>query len=262
VIPVKKDEFIYRAIESVPEDVEIVVGLSNSPEEFINSLIKKYGSRIKLAYSSKDGMPVALNLAVEHASNESIIVLDSDCYIPSISTIEAYDSYLQEYNFVRGITLMERNSYWSRIAAKGTEAMNKRFSIKPRLFGPSIAFRKTAYQSYGGYDEKMVYGSCDHEFCLRIEKNKEIVGFAEKAAILHKPLTLKVDFKSHYGYGLGMRYIDAKFKFNYGLGICLNKLHPVELFNKLTSRGLISVLRSLILGAVMIYGYLRYKSVK
>lgn len=262
VIPVKKDELIHRAIQSVPEGVEIVVGLSNSPEEFINSLREKYGPAIRLAYSNKDGMPVALNKAVEHATHESIIVLDSDCYIPSATTLETYARYLQEYKFVRGITLMERDSYWSRVAAKGTEAMNRRFAEKARLFGPSIAFSKSAYQAYGGYDEALVYGSCDHEFCLRIEENNERVGFAEEAVIIHKPLSFRVDFKSHYGYGLGMRYIDIKFGFRYGLGICLKKVHPAELMKKLVSRGGVSLLRSVFLGVVMLYGYFRYESVQ
>lgn len=262
VIPVKEDALIHRAIASVPADVEIVVGLSNSPPEFIAELTQRYQGRLTLAYVDLNGMAAALNIGVAIAKNDNIVVLDSDCFLHSPATLTAYIEELEAYNFVRGITRMERSSFWSHLAAKGTEAMNDKFGITPRLFGPSIAFSRKRYLHYGGYDEAMSSGSCDHEFTLRLEQNNEPIGFAPEAIIYHKPLNFTTDVRSHYGYGLGMHYIDIKHRFRYGKGICTAKLHPRELWKKLRSRGPLSPVRSVLLGVVMLLGYANYQHPK
>jgi hypothetical protein len=259
VIPVRVDQLIYRAIESIPSGAEIIVGFSASPGWFMGGLKERYGERLIYVEANGTGMPVALNVAVQKSTNEKIIVLDSDCYVRSDETITAYLRGLDHAPFVRGVTLVEKNGFWSKIASKGTENLNSKFENNPRLFGPSIAFKKSSFLKYDGYDLKMINGSCDHEFSLRIEKNKERIDFARQAVIIHKPLTFRTDIKSHLGYGKGMAYIDWKHTGNYGLHICLERLYPATLLNKLYSRGLFSVFRSVLLGMIMLSGYLNFK---
>ncbi len=259
VIPVRDDVLIHRAIRSVPAGAEIVVGLSDAPQSFVAALAAEYGDRIKLAPVGTKGMAAGINIAVLHATHENIIVLDSDCIIGSEETIPAYLEALETADFVRGITLVERKDYWSKIAAKGTESLNEKFRKKTRFFGPSIAFKRSSFLKYGGYDTNMVHGSCDHEFSLRIEKGNEPIRFVSNAVIIHKPLAFKTDTSSHFGYGLGMRYMDKKYKNLYGLGICLERINPVVLCAKLYKRGLVSVFRSVLLGIIMLAGYASFK---
>lgn len=259
VIPVRVDPLIDRAIESIPGGAEIIVGFSASPDWFIAGLKERYGERLIYVEARGTGMPAALNVAVQNATNEKIIVLDSDCYLRSDETITAYLSGLDQAPFIRGVTLMEKNGFWSKIASKGTESLNTKFENNPRLFGPSIAFNKSSFLRYGGYDLNMINGSCDHEFSLRIEKNKERIDFAPQAVIIHKPLTFKTDIISHLGYGKGMAYIDWKHTGNYGLHICLERLYPATLLDKLYGRGGFSVFRSILLGIIMLFGYRNFK---
>ncbi len=259
VIPVRVDPLIYRAIASIPGDAEIVVGFSASPGWFVDEVKERYGERLVYAETGGAGMSAALNVAVKRATNEKIVVLDSDCYLASDETIAAYLRVLDQAPFVRGVTFVERNGFWSRIAAKGTESLNSKFETRPRLFGPSIAFKKSSFLAYGGYDLNMINGSCDHEFSLRIERNGERIDFVSQAVVIHKPLTFRTDIKSHRGYGKGMAYIDWKHTGNYGLHICLERLYPSTLLHKLYRRGLFSVFRSVLLGMIMLSGYLNFK---
>lgn len=256
MIPVRYDPLIHRAIASIADEAEIVIGLSDPYPGFKELLIDKYGDAINIACSEQKGMAAAMNVAVNISSYEDIIILDSDCIIGSDETIPAYLSALKHCNFVRGVTKMERKGYWSKVAAKGTESLNVVFKKTPRLFGPSIAFKKSAYLKFGGYDQNMMSGSCDHEFSLRIEKAGETILFADKALIIHKPLSFKVDILSHYGYGIGMRYIDGKHSGQYGLYVCVSRLFPGTIIKKIAQRGITSGLRSILLGIVLTTGYI------
>jgi len=201
-------------------------------------------------------MAAGVNAGARAASNEKVVILDSDCRLLP-GALEAYSRSLDAHAFVRGATLVEREGPWSRMAALGTERLNRVFASAPRFFGPSIAFRKGDFLALGGYDELMLHGSCDHEFALRLEREGREVVFESEARVVHQPITFKIDTRSHIGYGRGMRYIDAKYGGRYGLSYCLRRLSPRELYIRAVERGALSVLRSLLLGGLMLWGYSR-----
>jgi len=201
-------------------------------------------------------MAAGVNLGARAASHQKIVILDSDCYLLP-NAVAAYSKALDKHPFVRGITIVERDSFWSRVAALGTERLNRVFQSNPRFFGPSIAFLKSDFLDFGGYDERMLKGSCDHEFALQLEKANIPIHFSCDAGVVHQPLSFRIDTRSHIGYGHGMCYIDRKFGGWYGLLYCLKRLAPRELRTRAVERGAMSVLRSVLLGSLMLWGYLR-----
>jgi hypothetical protein len=203
--------------------------------------------------SNRAGMSAGVNLGVLHASCEYIVVLDSDCVLEN-GALDAYESALARSAFVRGQTFVERAGGWSNFAALGAEEMNRRFATKARLMGPSIAFRRQDFQAHGGYDENCG-ASCDHEFALRLEHAGVTTTFVPGARLRHQPITFRIDTSAHRAYGRGMAFIDRKHGGRYGLGICLDRLRPATLRRKLVERGPLSVLRSLLLGVLMLIGY-------
>ncbi len=257
VVPVRADPLLARAVASVPVDAELIIAMTAPPPEAV-ALARGlgHGRRLRVELSPTPGMSAGVNLGTRLASHEKIVILDSDCVLQP-GSLEAYSEALDRHAFVRGQTLVERRGYWSRKAALGTERLNRVFRESPRLFGPSIAFRKADFLALGGYDEAMVYGSCDHEFALRLEQKGLKVGFCEGAVLVHQPISFKIDTRSHLGYGRGMAYIDRLYGGSYGLDYCRKRLAPRELWIRAVERGPMSVLRSLILGSLMLKGYRR-----
>lgn len=257
VIPVRDDPLLARAVASTPVDVEVIVAMTAPPPAAVDqarSLAK--GRKLRIEITATPGMSAGVNLGTRLASNGKIVILDSDCALQP-GSLEAYSAALEDHAFVRGVTLVERKGYWSRLAALGTERLNRVFRDSPRLFGPSIAFRKEDFLALGGYDEAMVYGSCDHEFALRLERKGLEVGFCEGAILVHQPITFRIDTRSHLGYGRGMAYIDRLHGGSYGLEYCRKRLAPKELWIRAVERGPMSVVRALILGSLMLRGYRR-----
>jgi glycosyltransferase involved in cell wall biosynthesis len=256
VIPVRNDPLLPRAIESTPAEAEVIVAMTAPPPGAADAVRRAMpGRNLRIVISEVPGMSAGVNLGARSAGNEKVVILDSDCRLLP-GALEAYSKALDVCAFVRGVTMVERSGFWSRIAALGTESLNKVFEREARLFGPSIAFRKTDFLALGGYDESMLHGSCDQEFALRVERRGIAVRYEPGAVVLHRPLTFRIDARSHLGYGRGQRQIDGKLGGRSGLRYCLVRLDPRELLRKAAERGGMSVVRSLLLGVLMLLGYL------
>jgi GT2 family glycosyltransferase len=257
VTPVCDDPELIHALRSVPVNVEYIVVLTCAPER-VKKIAKDFRRehRPDMIVREVDivGMSAGVNFGVELANCEKIAVLDSDCTL-TIDTLRAYSRALESTDFVRGVTKVHRKDFWSSFSGLGQEELNRVFSKKARLIGPSIAFRKKTFLKLGGYDLE-IGGSCDHEFVLRVEDAGYVTAFEPEAIVWHTAITLKIDVRSHLGYGKSMRSIDIKRGGLYGLGICLDRWAPGTIWRKLTQRGPASLLRTLLLGKVMIVGYI------
>jgi glycosyltransferase involved in cell wall biosynthesis len=257
VIPVRSDPRLAKAIASTPADVDVIVAFTDPPPSFVETLATLAENRnLRWAISPRRGMAAGVNLGTELALHDKVVILDSDCVLEK-GALGAYSRALECHAFVRGVTLVERDGFWSRLSALGTERLNRVFQDQPRLFGPAIAFRKNEFLTRGGYDVNMVRGSCDHEFAYRLEREATPVHFEREAVVVHQPITFRIDTRSHVGYGHGSRYMDEKFGGWYGLRYCLNRFSLRGLFRRAVERGGLSVLRALLLGVLMLWGYLR-----
>lgn|GEM_PF-6979314 len=255
VTPVRDDPRLVNALCSVPADVELVVAMTRPSERTrrVACRFEKNRPNVKVCETNEVGMAAGVNLGVRAASHEKMVILDSDCTLTA-RTLEVYAAALNEAEFVRGKTFVRRSGGWSRFAGLGQEELNLVFARCARLIGPSIAFRKSAFLGLGGYDERSG-ASCDHEFVLRMEERGIRTHFAPEAVVWHQPITFKIDCCSHIGYGRSMRYIDVKRGSLYGLRVCLLRWYPQTLALKLVRRGPLSVIRSILMGAAMLYGY-------
>lgn len=259
VIPVRDDPLVKLAVESAPEGMPIIIALTR-PSTALRATVKRLADgrpEVTVLETDTIGMSAGVNLGISACPVEKIIILDSDCRL-AVGSAEAFSKALDSADFVRGTVLVDQTTPWSKVAWHGQAELNRKAGDKARLIGPGIAVRRTAYLKLGGYDEQIM-GSCDHEFALRVEAAGIDTIYAPGAQVHHQALTLRIDCRAHLGYGAGMRMIDAKLGGRYGLGICTLRLKPATLIRKARERGPMSLIRSLLLGVLMVYGYVRDK---
>lgn len=259
VIPVRDDPLVELAVASVPDDMPIIIALTR-PSAELRAAAKRLAERRNNAVvveTDTVGMSAGVNLGVAECLVEKIVILDSDCRLAP-GAAEAFSQALDTADFVRGTVMVDQTTFWSKIAWHGQAELNRKAGNTARLIGPGIAVRRGPFLRLGGYDEQIM-GSCDHEFALRVEDAAIVTVYAPQARVHHQALTLRIDCRAHLGYGAGMRMIDAKRGGRYGLGICTLRLKPSTLVRKARERGPMSVVRSLLLGVLMIGGYIRDK---
>ena len=255
VVPVRNDPLVQKALHSVPQDVDIVVSM-NDPSEEVRSIVSEFAvacPNVMVVETPKVGMAAAVNLGVSSARRGKIVMLDSDCELGK-GALPAYSRALDRSAFVRGRTEVTAGRGWSSFSGLGQATLNRAFVQRPRLIGPSIAFRRSAFLGLGGYDEESG-ASCDHEFVLRMEDCGIIPAFEPEAVIRHQPITFRIDCRAHLGYGRSMTYIDLKRGGRYGLSVCLLRFRSSVLWTKFRQRGLSSVFRSIVMGSLLLLGY-------
>ena len=76
VIPVKDDIKITECINSIDEDVEIVVAM-NDPSDEIIDIVKKLG--VKSVHLPEANLSKAYNAGIEAATYDKVLLMDSDC---------------------------------------------------------------------------------------------------------------------------------------------------------------------------------------
>ena len=256
VTPVRDDPELIHAMRSVPRGVQYIVALTRPPEA-VRRLVREFcreRPETIVVESELAGMSAGVNIGTRTATNEKIVILDSDCTLEP-AALAAYSRALDQAEFVRGVTHPRADGWWATCARLGQEELNRVYAARgARLIGPSIAFRKSAFEALGGYD-LAIGGSCDHEFALRVEDAGYATAFDPSAVVHHTAITLRIDVRSHFGYGRGMRAIDLKRGGRYGLGVCVDRIDPRTLAHKLVTRGPLSVVRSVLLGVTMLLGY-------
>jgi glycosyltransferase involved in cell wall biosynthesis len=200
IIADSNDLRVKKCIESVDENVEILVSL-NAPTKELENLIEKLG--VKTCYTPEKGLANALNNGIANANYDKVLIIDSDCTFEKGSIKYLYDG-LKDSLMVRGIQIFDSDSLASKIIAN---ARNFHANPIPHLEGvirayKPLAFRKEIKPMLGGYyydrDLKL---SEDYEMDMRRQRAGISIGYYPNAVVHHCPLSARNDLRSAFRYG-------------------------------------------------------------
>jgi GT2 family glycosyltransferase len=201
IIADSNDLRIKKCVESIDEDVEVIVSL-NSPTRELVDLVNKLN--VKTCLLPQKGLAVALNNGIQQASNEKILIIDSDCVFEKGTIKKLYDA-LDSYPMVRGVQLTKYNGFISKIISKSRE-FHGNTNPKPnfdeiKAFKP-LAYRKLIIPFLGGsmYVPKLKLSE-DFEMNERRKKAGIELLFLSDAIIYHDSIKIKDDLKSAFKYG-------------------------------------------------------------
>lgn len=209
VIPVSSDKKIGRCIDSIDEDVEIVVVLNNNPTTEVMDIIRKSG-RCKSMIVNEKGCNLAriFNKGIESATYSKVMLMNSDCTFQSGLIKKAYEQ-LDVYDVVKARVVFDHKNYRQRLVSQCRYLFHHVFQEGKKLFGPGLSFRKDIACGIGGYffDENMGWGE-DGELSKRIHSSflkvlilSENIYHCEEGA----SHDLKVTFKIGKGNGIKER---------------------------------------------------------
>lgn len=197
IIPVSRDRRIFKCIESIDVNVEIIVVLNGDYDRYIEQELKKLNN-IKFYYLEEFNFSKIYNVGIAGAKYENIFFMDSDCVFKKGALLELYRN-LKNYSIVKGRVLFSYNNFIQKIIAKAREFTT---SDIPNLFIPGAIFKKEVFRAVGLFNENIKFAS-DAEMSNRITKAKISWLFVPTANIVHAPLTIKKDLKSALRYGIG-----------------------------------------------------------
>ncbi|MHA1829434.1 MAG: glycosyltransferase [Candidatus Heimdallarchaeaceae archaeon] len=199
VIPCADDVRIKSCIESIDENVEILVVLNGATKKVVN-IVKKFGVR-KVVLRERN-LAKALNVGIKKAKNSKVILIDSDCTFQKGAIRKAFVG-LDKNLIVKGRVIFRSNSFFSKIIAKTRDYS---YYDSPKPYNPFLCIRKGIVGKIGGYyfDER-IFWTEDADLNQRIKKAGIKVEYVYSAIAYHPPLTLSYDLRSAFRYGIGKR---------------------------------------------------------
>lgn len=194
------DNRVFNCIESIDEDVEVIVSLSDNQK--LETELKNKG--IKYCLSPRKNLSMTSNIGFELASHEKIIITDSDTVFESGCIKKIYES-LDNYKVACvGIKFLSDPSIpFSNIVAQSRDYVNS----LPLFFTPGIALKKDVLSEIGGFlfDDNVPY-AVDANLDYRLKKSGLPVAWLNNEAyICHAPETIKHDLKAAFRIGMGCK---------------------------------------------------------
>ncbi|MDR2943905.1 MAG: glycosyltransferase [Methanosarcinales archaeon] len=198
VIRCAEDYRVFRCIESIDENADIIVSTSANPE-FEKELMKR---GIKYCLSPRKNLSKTSNIGFKHAVYDKVIITDSDTIFKS-GCIQKMFVALDDYKMVKVRLSFQKSSKipFSNIVAKSRDYVNS----KELAFTPGLAVRKDIVCDIGGFlfNEDVPF-AVDADLDYRVKKRNVPVCFLKKAVILHDAESVKHDLKAARRIGKGV----------------------------------------------------------
>ena len=200
IIRCRDDNRVFNCIESIDEDVEVIVSLSDNPK--LERELKNKG--IKYCLSPLKNLSMTSNMGFELASHEKIIITDSDTVFESDCIKKLYEA-LDNYKVAcAGIKfLSDPYILFSNIVAEARDYVNS----LPLFFTPGIALKKDVLSEIGGFlfDDNVHY-AVDANLDYRVKKaGLPVAWMINDVYICHAPESIKHDLKAAFRIGMGCR---------------------------------------------------------
>ena len=202
VICVSDDVRIENTLESIKDICEVVVVL-NKPSDEVKNIVNKYKNNscyeLNVIEIPEKNLSKARNVGTIFAKYDKVVFIDSDCIVVE-GSLQKYNKLLDEFLLVDGKVKYRDDNFQSKIISKVRE-----YGIPGYALCPSMGLNKKILEFSNGYffDEDIKWVE-DTELNDRV-KNKIKIGTINEVTCIHDNLTFKLDLKSGYKYGTGVK---------------------------------------------------------
>lgn len=231
IVPTKNEEsVIQRCLDGIlnidypREKLQVIVVDGNSTDrtlEICSEFQQKYPDTIKvISEEEKHGKPAALNLATSYATNDIVVVFDSDSvpqrdvlqkatgYFadPKIDALQGKTTSINEKANVLTRLIAQEEKAWYQMLLTGREKMQ----LFVPLNGTCQFIRRQLLVEFGGWDENSL--TEDVELAVRlVEKNRHIKYAEDVCSEQETPMVLRSLFKQRVRWYRG--YMETALKY-------------------------------------------------
>lgn len=221
IITVYDDVRIKECIESIDDDVEILVVLDDATKE-VKEIVNKFDDVRKIEIFERN-LGLSREIAIRKSKYNKILLMDSDCVFEGDCIKKAYKA-LDKYKVVKCKVVFLYRDYIGKIISKVRDYINY---DEVKAFAPGLALKKSILEDVGGYYfDGDIHWVEDSELNNRINDAGIEMKFLPEAKIYHSSLTLKQDLRSAFRYGCGKR-IGVKKGIMEGIGSFFPKIFDV-----------------------------------
>lgn len=198
VIRCKDDEHVFECIESIDNDVEVIVVMNKNDN--LQKRLESIGVICKI--SPPGNLSIVSNIGFDYASTDKIIITDSDTVF-SPNCIQSMIDGLNEFDVVRSPLFFKKSTkFLSRELAEARDYVNS----LPVVYTPGIAVsRKLPEKIKGFLFDNAIPFAVDANLNFRIQQENIPVLYLKDVWITHRDESVKHDLKAARRIGSGCR---------------------------------------------------------
>lgn len=199
VIKCSDDERIWRCIQSIDAEAEIIVSIT--PNHKIEDRLNRL--KIKYAIVPKGNLALTANAGYALTTKEKVIIMDSDSYFER-GAIQKINRALDSHPIVKPlIRFLNDGSIMGKLISKERDLANR---TVPVAYVPGLGVRKDAINKVGGFlFNNYVRWTEDAELTWRLKKESIPIFNLDEAVVFHDQITLSHELKSAFYTGVGKR---------------------------------------------------------
>lgn len=191
------DDRVFRCIDSIDEEVDVVVSISEN-----RSLQRRLEDRgVRFCLSPRRNLSKTSNMGFEEAKHDKVFITDSDTILERGCLARVYKA-LDKAPVVRAKLKFRHNSdvFLSRIVAEARDYVNS----MPLAFTPGLGVQRELLPRIGRFlfNDQVPY-AVDADLDYRIKNSNVPVVFLEDAILYHDVESVKHDLKAAYRIGKG-----------------------------------------------------------
>lgn len=207
VVCVADDIRIKNFLESINKNCEVVVVLNGATKE-VEKICGKFKKNnifeLKLVKIKDRNLSKSRNLGILNAKYDKVVYYDSDCVMTE-NAIDLFNDMLDKYLLVDGAVLFRNDTFQSSIVG-----IQRSMGLPGYALCPAIGVHKKIIKKIKYYFDEDIKWIEDSELNIRAKKENIEVGIINEVTCIHDNLTFRVDLKSAFRYGTGVKIAAKK----------------------------------------------------
>jgi GT2 family glycosyltransferase len=209
---------LQRTSELAYPDFEVIV-VDDGSADASAAIARAHG--VELIQTEHRGLSFARNAGVERAAGEIVAFLDDDAYPdPDWLKYVAASLRANDYAGMGGPNIPPDDdgliADCVAVAPGGPIHVLISDREAEHVPGCNMAFRKSALQEIGGFDERFRVAGDDVDVCWRLQESGGALGFSAGAVVMHRRRnSVRRYLKQQYGYGKAEALLERKWPNRY-----------------------------------------------
>lgn len=196
LIPVKDDIRIVNCINSIDEEVEVVV-VMNDPSDEIVDIVSRLN--VKSITIPEANLSKAYNVGIATATYDKILLMDSDCIFEKGTIKKLYNGSFNA-KLSKGMVIFRYDSLQSKIVSRVRSFTTSDYC---NAFSPPLIIDRSLESELGYFFNPALIWEEDFDFNKRVAERRIKIHWNKGAKIYHPPLSMKDDLRAAYNYGVG-----------------------------------------------------------
>lgn len=207
VVCVADDIRIKKFLDSINQNCEVIVVLNGATKK-VEKIVNKYKNNkifnLKIVKLKERNLSKSRNVGILKAKFDKVLYYDSDCEMTE-NAIELFDKKLNDYLLVDGKVLFRKDTFQSKIVS-----IQRSMGLPGYALCPAIGIHKKILKKIKYYFDEDIKWIEDSELNIRAKKENIEVGIIDELTCIHDNLTFKVDLRSAFRYGTGVKIAAKK----------------------------------------------------